>query len=208
LRRVRSRAAELRPGLEQSLARVRTHAGELRPSFDEVVRRTLTMSTRVASRILGDAEAVADVLQDAYLNVYRSLERFRGAARYETWVYRIVVNQARSYLRRVRRQREREAPMVHEDAPQLATRPSEDVERVVEQLDVVELLTGLSPQDQELLMLRYLLGLSVAQVASELGVSENVVKVRLHRARRRLLVIVQERAEREVPVEGKAHRGW
>ncbi len=205
--RVRARAAELRPGLEESLARVRARAEELRPSFEEVVRRTIAMSTKVAARIVGDAESVADVLQDAYLNVYRSLGRFRGASRYETWVYRIVVNAARSHLRRRRRQRSREQPLepVHL-ASESDARGVPAVDAVVTQADVVALLGKLSPADREILTLRYLAGLSVTQVAVEVGASEAAVKVRLHRARRRLLALA---AQSEELVAGAArHSNW
>lgn len=149
------------------------------------------MSTRVASRIVGDAEAVSDVLQDAYLNVYRSLERFRGASRYETWVYRIVVNAARSHLRRVRRVRARETALNEaEGVPVRLGDVVEAVDLVAQHIDVVALLARLGDADRELLTLRYLAGLSVAQVAAELGATENAIKVRLHRARRRLLALL------------------
>ncbi|ACU53352.1 RNA polymerase, sigma-24 subunit, ECF subfamily [Acidimicrobium ferrooxidans DSM 10331] len=165
------------------------------------MHRTLAMSTRVASRIVGDAEAVSDVLQDAYLNVYRSLERFRGASRYETWVYRIVVNAARSHLRRMRRMRARET--VLDEAEIVPARSGEVLEAadlVAQHIDVVALLARLGEADRELLTLRYLAGLSVAQVAAELGASENAIKVRLHRARRRLLALLA--ADEEFDDEG------
>jgi len=151
------------------------------------------MSTRVASRIVGDAEAVSDVLQDAYLNVYRSLERFRGASRYETWVYRIVVNAARSHMRRVRRLRERETSLdQRQEEPLVAGVESCPTDRVHERIDVISLLARLSESDRELLTLRYLAGMTIQQVAAELGASEGAVKVRLHRARKRLLALVNE----------------
>jgi RNA polymerase sigma-70 factor (ECF subfamily) len=151
------------------------------------------MSTRVASRIVGDAEAVSDVLQDAYLNVYRSLERFRGASRYETWVYRIVVNAARSHMRRVRRLRERETSLdQRQEEPLVADVESCPTDRVHERIDVISLLARLSESDRELLTLRYLAGMTIQQVAAELGASEGAVKVRLHRARKRLLALVNE----------------
>ena len=167
-------------------SKARAIAEELKPSFEEILRRTYSASSRLATRIVGDAEGAADVLQDAYLNVFRSFERFRGESKYETWVYRIVVNAAMGHLKRLNRQRTRE---VHVD---IMKREPEDVaassavEDLAISVDLVKLLASLSEGDRSLLVMRYALGYSVRQISEECGTSESNVKVRLYRARKRL----------------------
>ncbi len=167
-------------------SKARAIAEELKPSFDEILRRTYAASTRLATRIVGDAEGVADVLQDAYLNVFRSFERFRGESKYETWVYRIVVNAAMGHLKRLNRQRSREVhvDIMKQEPEDIAA--SAAVEDLAIAVDLVKLLGLLSEGDRALLVMRYALGYSVRQISEECGTSEANIKVRLHRARRRL----------------------
>jgi len=165
---------------------------EIRPSFEEILRRTQKASSHLALRILGDHESVSDVLQEAYLNVYRSLERFRGESRYETWVYRIVVNAAVGHLRRRNHIAKRE--LFIEDAPPTSAPvemdPSDATARAV---DLIALLATVPESSRALLVMRYGLCYSVRQIAEETGQSEANVKVRLYRARK----LLAERFERE-----------
>ncbi|MHB8189046.1 MAG: RNA polymerase sigma factor [Ferrimicrobium sp.] len=163
---------------------VASSGGQPRPSFDEILRRTYSASSRLALKIIGDAEGVADVLQEAYLSVFRGLERFRGDARYETWVYRIVANASMGHLRAHNRLRRRECSF--EDVPQEpAVAPAVDAS--VDAIDLVALLAELPEQMREILLLRYGCGYSIRQIAGEISISESAVKVRLFRARHRVM---------------------
>src|SRR3989442_4455649 len=72
-------------------------------AFEEVVRKTYRHVYTQALRIVGDAREAEDVAQEAYLRVFRGLAAFRGDARFETWLYRIVANAALTHLRKRRR---------------------------------------------------------------------------------------------------------
>jgi len=167
---------------------------QARPNFDELLRRTYQASSRLAFKIVGDAEVVGDVLQDAYLNVYRGLERFREDARYETWVYRIVANASFGHLRKYISRKERECSI--EELPEnVGETPGADSSVLT--LDLVALLGRIPQEMRHVLLLRYGCGYSIRQIADEDGVSEAAVKVRLHRARHRLaeLSIAVDEAE-------------
>src|ERR671922_3072092 len=71
-----------------------------REAFEELVDRTHRQVYTLAYRLVGDRHEAEDVTQEAYLRVHRSLRGFRGDARFETWLYRIVANAAMSHLRR------------------------------------------------------------------------------------------------------------
>jgi len=166
---------------------------EIRPSFEEILRRTQKASSHLALRILGDHECVSDVLQEAYLNVYRSFERFRGESRYETWVYRIVVNAAIGHLRRRNRIARRELS-IENTPPESAPVQMDPSEATVGAVDLIALLATVPEPMRALLVMRYGLCYSVRQIAEETGQSEANVKVRLYRARK----LLAERFEREV----------
>ena len=87
----------------------RSSTGE-RGAFDELVRRTHRDAYGLALRLTGDEEDARDVVQDAYLRAYRGLDRFRGEARFSTWLYRIVANCASTHLGKRRRHRHDELP--------------------------------------------------------------------------------------------------
>ena len=67
-----------------------------RSAFDELVRATYADMYTLAYRLTGNEEDARDVVQDAFLRAYRGLRRFRGDARFSTWMYRITANCARS----------------------------------------------------------------------------------------------------------------
>jgi RNA polymerase sigma-70 factor (ECF subfamily) len=79
-----------------------------RSAFDALVRRTWADTYSLAFRLTGNAEDARDVCQEAYLRAYRGLRRFRGDARFTTWLYRITANCASTQLGRRRRHRHEE----------------------------------------------------------------------------------------------------
>src|ERR1700719_2915434 len=79
-----------------------------RTAFDELVRATYADMYTLAYRLTGDEEDARDVIQDAYLRAYRGIRRFRGDARFTTWMYRITANCASTYLTKRTRSRHEE----------------------------------------------------------------------------------------------------
>jgi len=82
-------ASEWRRILEEGLAPARTNS---RDAITELIREEDPRMRALAWKILGEADLVDDVLQDAYLKVFRSIEDFRGDSQFGTWLHRIVVN--------------------------------------------------------------------------------------------------------------------
>ena len=174
----------------------RAAAGE-REAFDEMVRRTYRDAYGLALRLTSDEEDARDVVQDAYLRAYRSLDRFRGDAKFSTWLYRIVANCASTTTGKRRRHRHEELP----DEAQVAdVRPDGDpalqasVGDPRAQLD--DAIHDLPPRLRSVVVLRDVYDLPHDAIAEELGISVSAAKVRLHRARRRL-------RERVFPLPGE-----
>lgn len=143
----------------------------------------------MAIRTLGDPEEAADALQDAMIAAFRRADSFRGESAVTTWLHRIVVNAA---LDRMRRRSARPTAGGQDDdvLDALATggRPLSDPSGSTDTaLDVQAALRTLVPEQQAALVLVDMLGYSVADAASVLGVSEGTVKSRAARGRAKLL---------------------
>ena len=158
-----------------------------RSAFDALVRRTWADTYSLAFRLTGNAEDARDVCQEAYLRAYRGLRRFRGDARFTTWLYRITANCASTQLGRRRRHRHEE---LDEDLELSDLSPSSDPVGRSESASlrdaVQKALAALPPKLRAVVVLRDIYDLSHEVIAAELGISVSAAKVRLHRARHRL----------------------
>jgi RNA polymerase sigma-70 factor (ECF subfamily) len=154
-------------------------------AFEELVERTHRRVYTLAYRLVGDRHEAEDVAQEAYLRAYRALPGFRGESRFETWLYRITANTAMNHLRR----RGRFGDVLAEDDERVVrvedpSRPALD--DVVERDEIERALGTLPAGQRAVVLLKDVYGFSCAEIGEHIGISEGAVKVRLHRARRRL----------------------
>ncbi len=167
-------------------------------SFEEVVRRTHRQVYTQALRLVGDRKDAEDVAQDAYLRVFRALKGFRGDAQFETWLYRIVANAAMSHLRRKRRFGDVLAESEDAPFPEVPSAARTD-DQAVDRQALEQALGALPVSLRTVVVLKDVYGLSCQEIGDQIGVSEGAVKVRLHRARRRLkLMLLGEDGRDEV----------
>jgi RNA polymerase sigma-70 factor, ECF subfamily len=167
----------------------------------------------VGYAILQNEADAEDVAQEAILKALRGLSGFRGEARFSTWLLRIVMNEARMRLRS--RRWEHVSISVEGDegayVPLLMGNwkevPSEVLERQEVREQISKGLASLSPAFREILILRDIQGLNVAETASVLGISIPLVKTRLFRARLQmrdfLAPFLRTHAETKPPVSRK-----
>ena len=158
-----------------------------RSAFDELVRRTYSDTYALALKLTGDPEDARDVAQDVYLRAFKAVKRFRGDAKFSTWLYRITTNCAANQLGRRRRHRHDELDLdtqvidLHpESDPQLRTDASTLRDRVE------HALSRLPDRLRAVVVLREMYDLTHEAIAKELGITETAAKVRLHRARQKL----------------------
>lgn len=177
-------------GLDTDVAIVqRILAGET-ALFERIMRRHNQRLFRAARAILNDASEAEDVMQEAYTRAFAHLAEFRGDAQLATWLTKIAVNEA---LARVRKRR-RLAPLPAGDAvealPMVDQPMPPDPEHEAHTAELRQLLERaideLPESYRTVFVLREVEGLSTATTAECLGVSEEVVKTRLSRARMRL----------------------
>jgi RNA polymerase sigma-70 factor (ECF subfamily) len=162
----------------------------------------------VARRIVGNDETARDVLQEAFLAAFRSMDGFAGTARLSTWLHRIVVNAA---LMKLRSRRRRPEESIEELLPRFdetghfADAPSaweasfdRTFERGETRVLVRLAIDELPPSYRTVLVLRDIEELDTDETAAMLGVSPNAVKTRLHRARQALRTLLERRLAGEV----------
>lgn len=176
----RDLAARLREGAEAA--------------FAELVRRHQQRAFNVAYQILRNHEDAVEVAQDAFVNVYRHIQSFRGDAEFTTWLHQIVVNLARNKHRWWKRRGRSasvslDAPVAvgDGDLPRDPPSPADAPDAVVVKAEFVRQIDAamekLPPKFREVLVLRNVEDLSYDEIAGALGCSVGTVKSRIARAR-------------------------
>lgn len=156
-----------------------------RQSFDRLVLDHLPAAQRFAVRLTGDPAAAEDVVQEALVRASRGRATFAGRARFRTWLFQIVVNAFRDRLS-ARAARPPAGPLPDGLADRRSRGPAARVLAAEHGRVVAATVSALPPRQREVLVLHAYEGLSTAEVADVLGVTEQNVRTNLHLARRRL----------------------
>ncbi len=158
-------------------------------AFRELVERHKDYAFTVALRILNSREEAEEAAQDAFVRAYHALATFNREAKFSTWFYRIVVNCALTVQqkRKIRTEDLENAKILRGGAD------AADAFKQKEQRHFIERgLKLLSPDDVTMITLFYLQENSLEEIAASVGIETNTVKVKLHRARKRLADVLQE----------------
>lgn len=151
-------------------------------------------------RWMGDPRIAEEVAQDVFLAVYRAIPRFRGEARFSTWIFRITVNHCKNRrLYRKRRHTDRHEPL--EGTPREDEGPSRQIpdegpgtDRGTQQSEAGQILhvalASLEESQRTIILLRDIQDLSYDEIAQILDLPKGTVKSRLHRARQELARVV------------------
>ena len=166
-------------------------------AFSVLVRRHQKKMLNIAYRMIGDYDEACDVVQEAFLSTYRAIGKFRGDARFATWLCGIVLNHSRSHIKRKAARSRREAwslddPVESKDGS-FANEPPSREESIVERLEkrerdekVQDCIGSLDGEQREVLVLRDIQGFSYEEIGVLLKLPEGTVKSRLFRARNAL----------------------
>lgn len=131
-------------------------------------------------RMTGDEETACDLTQEVFLRAWRRFETIRTYDQPVSWLFRVATNLALTYLKR-RSLSARSSAVFDEDRGPASSDPTW---HIAESDLVRDILLQLSPERRAALVLREVYGLSAAEVGSILGISQNAVRMALHRARR------------------------
>ncbi len=162
-------------------------------AFNEVVTAYRRRIMGTVARMIGRPEDVEDVAQEVFLRLYYSMDQLRSPEVFEPWLYRLTVNASLDYLRKRRRRGESRMADLSEQQVMMAdaaagTRWSNEEAQKAKTRELVDaLLSEVSESDRVLLTLKEVEGLSLKELQSIYDVNESALKVRLFRARQRVL---------------------
>jgi RNA polymerase sigma-70 factor (ECF subfamily) len=159
-------------------------------AFVELIRRHHGRVRGLCASLLDDQSELDDAVQEVFLKVHRSLDKFHGDSAFSTWLYRVAMNHCLDVRRRVARRRTQSLDAILESEGEAVSRflegsrrerdPAEEAE---ERAAALAVLSSLPDDYREILALRETQGLSYDEIASVLECSLDAVKARLRRAR-------------------------
>lgn len=161
-------------------------------AFGQLVLRHQTMAQRLATRVIGNGDLAQDLVQDAMLQAYLSLEKLNDPTRFKSWLYGIVLNVCRNDLRRRKvicfSLEAMVGNLVDEPLPIAGSSP--DPQLVAEQEEfhtaLLKAVDTLSPKNRSAILLFYHEQFSLQKVANRFYISVSAVKGRLHKSRHQL----------------------
>jgi RNA polymerase sigma-70 factor (ECF subfamily) len=167
--------------------------------LEYLVRAHQLRATRAAFLILGDRGLAEEVVQETFLRLLRSIRGFDASRPFEPWFLRSVINAAL----KVARSSKRHLPLEDADGGQALARlaarmesPEAHIEAAEAEEQLHEALDRLSPRQRLVLVQRYYLEMSEAEMAAASGTATGTIKWLLNAARRRLRGVLVERSER------------
>src|SRR5579864_6562707 len=196
----------LTPAEHQKALVRRAQAGDVH-AYEELVRIHQRRVLAVVAGILRGSEDVEDVAQQALAKAYFSIRRFDQRSAFGTWLHKIAVNECWDYLRKKKvRRLVYEADLSEDQLRKMESAPDhgysgglprEDASRRLEHQQLVErMLRQLEEKDQLMLVMKEVEGFSVEEIGEVLGLNVNTVKVRLFRARGRLVELYRKRMQK------------
>jgi RNA polymerase sigma-70 factor (ECF subfamily) len=181
------------PDFDDTELLARLKAGD-QAAYAKLVEDNATAIYRLALRMMGNEADAEDVLQETFLSAFKSIDRFEGRSSLSTWLYRIASNAALMRLRRNEPEQVSVDEPVERDDGEMMPRqffdfcclPEEDLLREEAREQMKQAIDDLPPTLRSVFVLRDIEGLSTAETAEALDLSESAVKSRLMRARLKL----------------------
>lgn len=170
---------------QQIIARVL--AGH-REDFSVLIARYSDALYRHALGMTGSPDVAEDILQMSFIKAYQHLAEVRG--RFDAWVFRIVANGCKDWLKNIRRTH---LSYDEDDQPSGYATPEEDLDRTELRGDLDRALAALAPSLREAFVMKHVEGRSYEEMADLLGTTVGALKMRVHRAREALQVLLEEK---------------
>jgi len=173
-----------------------------REAFSALVAKYYKKIYNLAYRFVGDSEEANDLAQEIFTAAYQNLKKFRGDAKFSTWLFQIATNRGKNKFKYLKRrgyfanrgqtESEDERESFQRTIPDFSTNPetmlaSKQIQKVVQ-----DAINDLDPDHKEIVILRDIEGFSYEEIAEILNLPEGTTKSRLHRAR----MVVKEKLKK------------
>ncbi|MEP6865882.1 MAG: sigma-70 family RNA polymerase sigma factor [Deltaproteobacteria bacterium] len=175
--------------LERSLLRRLRDRDER--AFRELIEAHRDRVFNITFRMLGNRADAEDVAQEVFVQVFKTIETFRGDSKFSTWLYRIAINQSKNRIKYLARRHERDRDELDESsngqhgaigAPQPKS-PDRALESVQMEKVLQEAIAELDEDQRIVVVLRDIEDLSIEEICKICDLADGTVKSRLHRAR-------------------------
>jgi RNA polymerase sigma-70 factor (ECF subfamily) len=178
-----------------------------RDSFAQLMRLHEKQIYNFTYRMLGNEEEAEDLTQDIFVAAFKGIRRFRGEAKFSTWLYRIALNQTRNRIKYLSRRdffaKQRRRARYIEESPwenpeflaDSAPTPEQWILTKSMATQVQQCLNQMAPQARQILVLRDVQGFSYEELGEMLSLNPGTVKSRLHRARATLQQCLADKLE-------------
>jgi len=168
-------------------------------SFESLILSCQSRAFNIAIRYLKNEEDAMDALQESFIKIFRHLNSFKEDSRFDTWVYRIVVNTCNDMLRKNSNQKITDSIFKTEDEremiieiPDMTGSPEEVFDKKEKTEHILSCLEKLNREQKEIIILRDIHGFSYDEISEILECSIGTVKSRINRSRLRLREILLE----------------
>lgn len=168
-------------------------------AFAFLVEKYEDMVFSLALKITKRREEAEEVAQDSFIKAFKSLQHFKGDSKFSTWLYKITYNNCIDRVKKIARKYNTDTiDEVNENKIKAIEDTLQTIERG-ERAEVIKECMDLLPEDERtILWLFYFEELSLKEIKDVTSYSESNIKVKLHRARKRLLAIVKDKVEPEL----------
>jgi len=187
---------------DEDIILVRRSVRGERDAFDVLVEKYYRKIYNLAYRFVGDAEEANDLAQEIFTAAYQNLKKFRGDAKFSTWLFQIATNRGKNRFKYLKRrgffankgqtESDEDRESAQRAIPDNSTNPETILAGKQIQKLVQEAIDQLDPDHKEIVILRDIEGLSYEEIARILNLPEGTTKSRLHRAR----MVVKEKLKK------------
>ena len=171
-----------------------------RDAFRYLVEQYKDVLHGTAYLMTGNRALAEEQVQEAFLSAWQGIRGFQLGRPFKPWLVRILIN---AVLGQRRRRALTTVPLEESDRPEDSPSVDEAVEALADRQSVRRALTGLPPDQRQVVVLRYFADLTVRQVAQAMGIREGTVKSRLHRSLQQMRRQLEEFGERQVDHDGQ-----
>ncbi len=166
-------------------------------AFTELVRAHQHEVYTLAVRMVADRELAYDVAQEAFVRAWRAIERFRGDAKFSTWMHRITVNTAFTHRDRRKRTQADSLDEIYREPESASLTPERGGESAAMRGPLQDALNELPESLRAVVVLKDVYEWSHPEIAEHLDISVTAAKVRLHRARKSLRLTLWKHQDEE-----------
>ena len=167
------------------------------PAYRELVNRHKDYAFTIAYRILNNREDAEEAAQDAFVRAFNALPNFNRESKFTTWFYRVIINAALTIQQKKKITTENIDNAYSEAHILRGGDSTENLKRQEQRFYIQQALKQLLPDDVTMIVLFYLKEQSLDEIAEIVGIEANTVKVKLHRARKRLAEVMQSMLKSE-----------